>query len=72
MNPEPSVFGKNLQKMLEQIRNVATSSPEEIDHDAFRISVAGPIQYEIHFEKPDEFELTEDNRRSSGTCRRQT
>ncbi len=39
--------------------------------DADRISIAGSVQYEIHFYKVDEFELTEVNRRSTGTCRRQ-
>lgn len=39
--------------------------------DAERISIAGSVQYEIAFNKSDEFELTEVNRRSTGTCRRQ-
>jgi hypothetical protein len=39
--------------------------------EAVRISIAGSVQYEIHFDKPYVFELTEVNRRSTGTCRRQ-
>ena len=39
--------------------------------DAEKITISGSVQYEIRFNNAEEFELTETNRRSIATCRRQ-